>query len=412
MLVKKISYSIVTRGLVACINFLVLILTSRYFGVETRGQISLLILNIANVQMISEIFTGYALVHFIPKYSLKKIISTGILWIVIIVLLGTTILWQLNYLIPNYEIHFLIISLMVILNTFFMVIVLGKENIRLYNWLSVLQPMMLFTVLLFNIFIEKKLILDSYLDALFYSFGVALVINSFSIYQYLKKDTHTVFSMRDVLSNGFLSQWSNWMHLLSNRFSYYVLNVLSLQLLGKYSTASSLMESVFVIYSGVSTVVLSYVSNESDKKLSQKITIRAAMASFVLTMFAIFFILLIPERWIILLIGKGFEGIKMPMMILSIGASMISYSAVFSHYFSGIGVLKYNAMSNTIACLFTILFSHLLIQKFGMIGAAIVASVSYSVQACLIIYFFKRHEKIGWQELLDLSLKWNKMIFK
>ncbi len=400
MLLKQFSYSVVTRGVVACINFLVLILTSRYFGVETRGQISLLILNIANIQMISEIFTGYALVHFIPKFSLKKIILSGIIWIVWVVIVGSAVLWHLNYLIPDYEIHFLLICFMVILNTFFMVIILGKGNIRLYNWLSVLQPMILFSVLMFNIFIEKKMILDSYFDALFYSFGIALLINGFSIFQYLKKDTQIHFAMRDILSNGFLSQWSNWMHLLSNRFSYYVLSFIGLQVLGVYSTATSLLESIFVIYSGISTVVLTHVSNATDRAQSRKITIQAATASFLLSFIAIVVILILPEPWLLWILGKGFKGIQQPMQLLSMGALMISYSAVLSHYFSGIGILKYNAISNTFACLVTILFSHLFVQKWGINGAALVATISYSIEALLVVYFFIKHEHLKWREIL------------
>lgn len=403
MLIKKISYSIVTKGIVACINFLVLILSSRYLGVETRGQISLLILNIANLQMISEIFTGYALVHFIPRYSLKKIFVYGIVWIIGVLVLGVLFLYYLNYLIPGYEIEFVVACAMVILNTFCMVIVLGKENIHLYNWLSILQPCVLLVVLCFNIFIEKKFVLDTYFNALFYSFGLALLINLLAVLQYLKKDDLYEFKWQMIVSNGFLSQWSNWMHLLANRFSYYVLSVIALQFLGIYSTACSLMESVFLIYSGISTVVLSYVSNETNENKAKKVTIQAATGSFILTFLAVILIIVIPEKWLLYILGKGFLNIKLPMVLLSVGVLVISYSAVFSHYFSGKGLLKYNAISNTIACLFTVLFSPIFIQRWNIAGAAVVASVSYSIEAVLITYFFHRHGSVQWRDMWNID---------
>jgi len=400
MLLKKFSYSIITRGLVALINFFVIIISSRYLGVKTRGEISLLLLNIANIQMISEIFTGYALVHFIPKFSLKKILLYGLMWIILIIVIGSLIFGYLGYLIPNYEWEFVIVSMLVILNTFFMVINLGKNNIRLYNWLSVLQPLLLLVVLSFNIFVEKKLILSSYFDALFYSFGTVVIINSISVFQYLKKDHQTEFILSSIFSNGFLSQWSNWMHLLSNRFSYYILSSVALQSLGIYSTATSLIESVFVIYTGISTVVLSYVSNIQDKSEAQSITIQSALASCVLSLMAIVILLLIPESWFLWILGNGFMGIKPVMYFLAFGTLMISYSAVFSHFFSAIGVLKYNAISNTIACLFTILFSSVFIKIWGIIGGAIIASISYTIEAILIVYFFIQHNKINNIKLL------------
>lgn len=396
---KKFSYSIVTRGIVACINFLVLILSSRYLGVETRGQISLIVLNIANIQMASEIFTGYALVHFIPKFSLKKIVSYGLIWMIVTLSIGTAILYYTNYLILEYEIEFVISSFLVLLNTFCMVIILGAGNIRLYNWLSILQPLLLLIILSFNILVEKNVILSAYFDALLYSFGMSVILNVWALIYYLKRDTQTVFNASSILSNGFLSQWSNWMHLLSNRFSYYVLSAIGLQWLGLYSTATSLIESVFVIYSGVSTVVLSYTSNANHKEEARALTMRAARMSVGMSFLAILILLAIPESWILWVLGKGFKDIKVLMMILSLGVLMISYSAVFSHYFSGIGVLKYNAMSNTISCIFTILFSHLFIQKWGIYGAAIVATMSYSIEALLIVYFFIKNEKILFRNL-------------
>ena len=399
MILKKFLYSIFTRGIVALINFLILLLSSRYLGVETRGEISLFILNIANVQMMSEIFTGYALVHFIPKFSLKKIVSFAGLWILCSVFIGTAILWLFKYLIPHYEIEFIILSIMIILNTFCMVLILGKNNIRLYNWMSILQPLILLMTMTVNIFLEKIFTLEAYLEALFYSFGSALCINLYALIHYLKKDTNNEFEWKPVFSNGFLSQWSNWMHLLSNRFNYYILSSFNLQFLGIYSTASALIESVFIIYSGISTVVLSYVSNEQDKEVSKNTCIRAARMSFILTLFALVCILLIPESWLVWILGKGFLNIKMPMTILSFGALMISYSAVFSHYFSGQGVLKYNAISNTIACLFTILFSPVCIHKWGMTSAATVATISYTIEAILVVYFFKRSEKVSWKNM-------------
>lgn len=399
MLFRKFSYSVIARGIATIINFLVFIITSRYLGIETRGEISLIVLNIANIQMIGEIFSGYALVHFIPKFSLRKILLYGTLWITALLIAGSYTLYLLGYLIPHYEWHFVIAAGMVSLNTFCMVIILGKNNIRLYNWLSVLQPLLLLTILSFDIFIEKKMVLDTYFDALYYSFGAALLINIYTITQYLKKDINEKFEFLSVISNGFLSQWGNWMHLLSNRFSYYILSTITIQKLGLYSTAVSLIESVFIIYTGISTVVLSFVSNESDREKAKKITIKAATGSFILTALSLLILLSIPEEWLLFVFGKSFAGIKEPMIILSFGIALISYSAVFSHYFSGIGILKYNAVSNTLACLFTVMFSNVFIQQWGIKGAAITGSVSYIIEALLVSYFFMKTEKLQWKEM-------------
>ena len=81
-MLKNIISTLFTKGFVALVNLTILIVSSKQLGSDVRGQVSLLILNIAIIQIINEIYTGYALVHFIAKFSLKKVYTRGIIWIV------------------------------------------------------------------------------------------------------------------------------------------------------------------------------------------------------------------------------------------------------------------------------------------------------------------------------------------
>ncbi len=72
-MLQKVIQSLFTKGSVAVVNFLILIVTSKYLGISTRGDIGIIMLNLAIIQMINEIYTGYSLVHFIAKYNINKI---------------------------------------------------------------------------------------------------------------------------------------------------------------------------------------------------------------------------------------------------------------------------------------------------------------------------------------------------
>ena len=77
---RNIIQSVFTKGFVAVINFLVFIISAKYLGTSSRGEINILVLNIAIIQILNEIYTGYSLIYFIPKYDLKKIFLTGIIY--------------------------------------------------------------------------------------------------------------------------------------------------------------------------------------------------------------------------------------------------------------------------------------------------------------------------------------------
>jgi hypothetical protein len=72
-LLKKIAHTLFSKGSTAFINFAILLITSKVLGGEIRGEITLFVLNIAIIQIVNEIYTGYTLVHFIPKFSFKKL---------------------------------------------------------------------------------------------------------------------------------------------------------------------------------------------------------------------------------------------------------------------------------------------------------------------------------------------------
>ena len=77
-MLKNIFQSVIVKALVALINFCILIISSKYLGISSRGEISIFILNIAIIQGINEVFTGYSLIYFLQKFNIKKIIVAGI----------------------------------------------------------------------------------------------------------------------------------------------------------------------------------------------------------------------------------------------------------------------------------------------------------------------------------------------
>ncbi len=83
---------------------------------------------------------------------------------------------------------------------------------------------------------------------------------------------------------------------------------------------------------------------------------------------------------------------------MSPGVLALAANNIFSHYFSGMGKPKVNLIAKIIGFVFTIILAILLIPKFGFIGAAITASVSYIATVIYQYHVFRTETKTKHRE--------------
>lgn len=387
-MIKNIIQTVFTRGLTAGISFLILIISSKFLGVSTRGEIGLFILNIATIQIVNEVYTGYSLVYFIPKFNLKKLFLYGFVWTLIATSVSNGILFLLHKEILGFEWDMFLLSLIIILNTFNMVIILAKENVKLYNILSVTQPLLLLAGIFYYTQILKDFTFRAYIIPLYVSFLVSFIVSSIRVIKYISvPDIKPSFSLRSIFENGFFCQLAVLLHLLGNRFSFYILGTNAM--VGLYSTASSLMESVWIIANGITPIVLSKISNTGDTPFTRGITLTLAKASLLLSCIAALIVWFLPDSLFVYLLGNDFSETRNIMLFIAPGILFISFSTVISHYFSGLGNLKFITLCNFLGFIFTVILAPILVKKYGLYGAAITANVTYLVSSlALFIGFF------------------------
>ena len=399
---KNIVHSLVTKGLVAVINFIILIFSSKYLGVSSRGEISILILNIAVIQIINEIFTGYSLVYFIPNYNLKKIFVTGLLYTLVACSLSNSVFFVIKKQLPNYEWASYIVSLIIILNTFNCVIILGKEKIKLYNFLNIIQPIILLVGLIISTSILKNYTFTAFFIPMFVSFVVAFVISLIATIKLISLSKQKIeYSNASIFTNGFICQMAVLTHIACNRYSYYLLP--SSAEVGLYSSASSLIESILIISNAISPVLLSKIANQGDTISNRLITLSLSKVSFIVSCLGIAVIAILPNSFFIFMLGKDFSSIKYYMLLYGPGILMISFTAIISHYFSGIGKLKTILLCNTIGFVATISLAPLLIKKLNVEGAAITANIAYMLNGIALTYVFFKTSKLPLMQLISFK---------
>lgn len=399
---KNLVYSLITKASIALINFSILVLSSRYLGVSSRGEISIFILNITIIQVINEVYTGYSIVHFIPKFNFRKILITGCIYTLIFCSLSNVVLVFLNKQVQGYEWLGYIISLLVILNTFNCVLILGKENIRAFNFLSFLQPFVLLTGVIFCIFILKRDTFVAYVYPLLISFIIAIAASTPVVVNYfLKGNKITEFRSGGIFTKGFAFQASILMFLFANRYSYYLLP--DRASVGMYSSSVSLMESVLIIANSISPVLLSRVANQGNTTASAGITLTLSKASLFLSAIAVVIVFSIPGWVFTALLGSSFNGIKEIMIVYSPAVLLVSLFSIISQYFSAIGKQKIVVFCYTFGFFSAIFFAPYLIQTYGTKGAAYNANIAYMIITFLICSAFLFYNKMNLRTFFSIS---------
>ena len=390
---KNIIHSLVTKGLVAVINFLVLIISSKYLGVSSRGEISIFVLNITIIQVINEIYTGYSLIYFIPRFDLKKLFISGIIYTLIFCSLSNTVIVFLNKQVSGYEWLGYLVSFMVIVNTFNCVLILGKEKIRAYNLLSFIQPFILLVALAFYIWVLKVFTFEAYIFPLLVSFAVALVISLYNVGKFITGSGSKTFELKPLLVNGAISQAGILMYIFCNRYSYYILP--DRAEVGLYASASSLMEAVLIIGNAISPVLAARLANSGNTKDNTGIAISLSKVAFVFSLLAVAVVFLLPDRFFIYMLGHGFAGIKNIMLLYSPGVLMISCFTIISYYFSALGKQKLVLLCNACGFIFTLFAAPVLIGRYGIQGAAYTANIAYFIIATAMLSAFFVSNKLS-----------------
>lgn len=407
-MLKNLISSFFTKFLVAFSSLGILLISSHFLGGAVVGQVSLVILNIAIIQTVNEIYTGSALVYFIPKMPLAKLYQIGFIWTLVCILILNGIFIVFNIGAPGLWLHVMILSFIITLQAFHTVILLAKLNIKTYNFLTLSQPLLLLIVLSLCVFVFGLRNINAYLLAIYLSSGITFLISTFFMIRLFRHSPLMAekLSWTQVFSNGLINQLGNLAHTLSNRYNYYMIG--GSLLVGVYASASSLTESVWIISGSVSPIILTHIANQKDMPNNGRVTFLLSKICFLLSLGCIGILFILPAEFFNWLLGKDFTGIKTIMLYLSPGILVISFSSIISHYFSGLGRQRILLIANASGLAVTLATSYYFIQKYGLIGACYSASLSYFMQALVLSLAFMKVNKFSFNELFsfkkDLSL--------
>lgn len=386
----------------ATLSFVILLLNAQNLGAEGLGTVGLVVLNITVVVLLCNLVHG-GLIYFSSRLNRGNLALIAYAWLLLS--LAVYALVQLIY--PLLEAQFLIhiyglgfLQAAAGIHAYFL---LGKERIKVYNLISLVQIILLTAFLFIGFYFFQKKEVLFYIQGLYLSYGINyLLAFFFSLKELQTPSFKQLYSdFKSCLHYGFYSQAANTFQLLNYRISYFFLDSFSGRTaLGHYTAGVQLSEALLLPGRSISTVQYARISRRKNEQYARQVSIFFMKISWLITLLGTLMVLLVPSQWFQFVLGEEFGVVKTLILYMSLGIVALSAEIVISHYFSGTGRVKVNLSSAAIGFAVTLVACYFLIAPFGAVGAALSTAFSYS--AMFLFLFLKMNYRSGlsWSLLL------------
>jgi O-antigen/teichoic acid export membrane protein len=241
---------------------------------------------------------------------------------------------------------------------------------------------------------------------MYFSSGIAFALSFSLVIKYFEKISFKNIgaTFYEAIRKGFIVQTGNIAQMFNYRLSFYILDHFHIggrKEVGIYSVAVSAAEALWLISQSVSLVLYGRISNSNDIRHSRKLTIALIKIVFIITVFCTGILLCLPSSLFVFVFGEGFGEVSKILFPLSAGIVILSAGILFSSYFAGIGKPQISVVGSVIGLAVTIILGFILIPQYGMIGAAITASISYASGVIYQFYRFMRQaEEITFRDFI------------
>jgi len=391
LLSKETVATIAARSAVLLINFLIVVFTTNNWGPGGRGEIALVITNVAIIAILSNITCGTTIAFHAQKEKAELLVLISLAGVLIFSLAGSVIFSLTTGF--KYFKDLFIISLLISLNNAISNYWLGRNNIKLYNILMMLNPglILLFLFVFWNIFRIGTI------RACFYSYyaglGVLLIIGLLTLRPLgpFRLPAVGFRNVLNILKYGTGNELNNFIQFLNYRLSYFfIAKILGLATLGIFSVAVSCAEAVWIASKSMSALNYSGIISSDDRMSAVSSTIGYAKQSFWVSILIMLIAIMIPRSLFEYVFGTGFGVVKIYLIWLIPGIIAMAVSNLYGHYFSGIGKLNIVRNRALLGLSVTVALLFLLTGKYLLKGVCIALDASYMLSSGYLYFKFRR----------------------
>jgi O-antigen/teichoic acid export membrane protein len=384
MYLLNIIKTILSRAGILGLNFFIVILTSRFWGAEGRGIISILMADLAIVVVINNVFTGSSVAFHTPTISYYKLMKPAYLWVFIFSLVGA---FFFSVVLGHANLTYLVVLTAVTsLATFNLSVLVGKEELSLYNLFSVLLP----AVILIFIIAGKYLFPDASVYMYFWMYGIAYSLIWTLGLIHLKpssalRQSFDISLAKKIFTYGYKNELSYFLQFLNYRLSYFILLFyMGLDKVGLFSIGIALAESVWILSKSLSLVLYSKLINAKDPGSTREQTNLMAVISGAGTLLIGVIVIFIPEGWFVKVFGPDFASAKNIVLWLYPGILFVAIANIYGHYMAATNQMKPLILKSAFGLVVTVGLSYYLIPRYGIVGACITTTCSHVVSSVYI----------------------------
>lgn len=390
MRTKSIFHTFSSRFLILLLNFGIIVFSTNFWGAEGRGVIALLVADLAVIGFFTNIIVGSSISYFAAKLPPGEILTYAYIWAVVCGI-SLPLLMLFNAHSREYLPYLIILSVLIAVFTANISLFLGQQKLERYNSYSALQNILHFLMIGVMVFLFKWDSVETYFKAQVFSYLV-LVLITFAIIWREIKFTRLKLSqstVKKLFSYGGKTQLSAFLQFLNYRLSFYFLEIFrGVASVGVFSVGAAFSESVWTVSRSLALVLYSDVVNNPDHHDSVAKTKFSMKLCFLATILLLVLMLLIPTKIYMLIFGDSFHEVKNVILVLSPGILIIAVSDIVGYYFAATHQLRILNIKSAVGLVVTVFCGLYAIPKWGLIGAGIVTSLSYSVSSLLLFWKF------------------------
>lgn len=409
-MLKKILATVGTRYVVAFLNLLIIFVNSRVLGLEGMGIVGLIYASANLVVIFNSILCGNTIVYFMNRKPFGVVFRPAYVWAFTGSALACGFMALLGILPDGYGIVIYGLSVLLSLVAVNSRFLLGKNHIKAFNTVIVIQGGLFFFILLGLYYGFDQRNVSGYLWGLFLTnimawlAGLGLMIKPF--FRTKEKNPATsvswLKSLKEMFVYGLWSSADNLAEGLATRLNYFLI-----QRLGGYGHVglldggTKISESLWHVSHGVSFIAYSEIAATSDAEKQRLLTLRLFKLTYCTLFIAMGAVLCIPE-WVYTdyLFTPEFAGIRRVIIGLSVGIVAFGSNRILSHYFIGTGRVRISTVCSIIGLIVLAASGYFLIANYGVFGAAISSSLSFSAMLLFSIIVFLRLTPTRLVELL------------
>jgi O-antigen/teichoic acid export membrane protein len=409
-MLKKIGFSYIAIYLITIITFINGVLVARYFGPEGKGLLTSYFFIPTAIILYSEFGINESIVQYISSgYRISK--SFLIKTYLIIIFIGLTILFiYSSYFNDEFlnlgslgPLTLILLFSNQLLDSFFK----GRFEINIFNINNLLKAFLFLVIVIIGIYHDFSIIhiFEGYIIVLILS-----IIHLLIRIRFLKFDKPTpIIQQKKLISFSLKSYIFKVLNSTESIFDKLIIvTILSNIAFGEYSVAVALSSLCYLVLVSPISKILLPILNKLELQERVLMAINLSKTSFIIIFFLGILIIIFSDVLVTFIYGNEFKNASVALSILMVGVILKTPMPFLTHFYKSINKPEVLVNISLVSLPFNIVGSLVLIPLMGILGAAIVSSITYSLYSFLLVYKFTKYTK----STLSQLLKFNIMDFK